>query len=127
MEMTKREQVIAELRYLKHDCLEGSATDQTIDKAIALLEEQEPRVLSYDKLEDTMNDRAVWYEGFLTGIPTLAIVVEKSAMVDAYIIFDHLNGMRHQCTRKTYGDAWRCWTSRPTDAQREATPWETQS
>jgi len=22
-----------------------------------------------------------------------------------------------------YGKSWRCWTSRPTDAQREATPW----
>jgi hypothetical protein len=40
--MTEREQVIAELMYLKHDCLEGSATDQTLDKAIALLKAQEP-------------------------------------------------------------------------------------
>ena len=40
--MTEREQVIAELQYLKHDCLEGSATDQTLDKAIALLKAQEP-------------------------------------------------------------------------------------
>ena len=23
-----------------------------------------------------------------------------------------------------YEKGWRCWTSRPTDAQREATPWE---
>lgn len=22
-----------------------------------------------------------------------------------------------------YGSKWRCWTSRPTDEQREATPW----
>lgn len=40
--MTEREQVIAELLYLKHDCLEGSATDQTLDKAIAMLKAQEP-------------------------------------------------------------------------------------
>ena len=40
--MTEREQVIAELLYLKHDCLEGSATDQTLDNAIALLKAQEP-------------------------------------------------------------------------------------
>lgn len=42
--MSEREQVIAELLYLKRDCLEGSATDQTIDKAIALLEAEEPVV-----------------------------------------------------------------------------------
>lgn len=41
--MTEREQVIAELLYLKHDCLEGSATDQTLDKAISLLKAQEPK------------------------------------------------------------------------------------
>lgn len=40
--MTEREQVIAELLYLKHDCLEGSATDQTLDKALSLLKVQEP-------------------------------------------------------------------------------------
>lgn len=40
--MTEREQVIAELLYLKRDCLEGSATDQTLDKTIALLKAQEP-------------------------------------------------------------------------------------
>ena len=26
--------------------------------------------------------------------------------------------------KKLYGYEWRCWTSRPTDEQREATPWE---
>lgn len=25
---------------------------------------------------------------------------------------------------ENYGRTWRCWTSRPTDEQREATPWE---
>ena len=39
--MTEHEQAIAELLYLKRDCLEGSATDQTLDKAIALLKAQE--------------------------------------------------------------------------------------
>ena len=40
--MTEHEQAIAELLYLKRDCLEGSATDQTLNKAIALLKAQEP-------------------------------------------------------------------------------------
>lgn len=37
--MTEREQVIANLLYMKRDCLEGSDTDNTIDRAIALLKE----------------------------------------------------------------------------------------
>lgn len=41
--MTEHEQVIAELMYLKRDCLEGSATDDTLNKAIALLKAQEAK------------------------------------------------------------------------------------
>ena len=40
--MTEREQVIANLLYMKRDCLEGSDTDQTIDMAVKLLKDQEP-------------------------------------------------------------------------------------
>lgn len=40
--MTEREQVIANLLFMKRDCLEGSDTDQTIDRAVKLLKEQEP-------------------------------------------------------------------------------------
>ena len=42
--MTEHEQVIAELMYLKRDCLEGSATDDTLNKAIALIKSNEPMV-----------------------------------------------------------------------------------
>lgn len=50
--MTEHEQVIAELLYLKRDCLEGSATDQTLDKAIALLKAQEPVLVTpYTEVE----------------------------------------------------------------------------
>lgn len=50
--MTEREQVIAELLYLKRDCLEGSATDQTLDKAIALLKAQEAVVMAGTELTE---------------------------------------------------------------------------
>lgn len=56
--MTEREQVIAELLYLKHDCLEGSATDQTLDKAIAMLKEQEPCMVNV-----TITQSDGWKEG----------------------------------------------------------------
>ena len=43
--MTDREQVIAELEYMKRDVLEDSDKDMTLNKAIALLKEQEARIL----------------------------------------------------------------------------------
>lgn len=92
-------------------------------EAAELLKAQEPRVMKFDELEDTIADRAVWYEAFLTEVPTIAIVCEKSIADDAYTIFDFISG-RHRVTRKTYGACWRCWTSRPTDEQREAVKWD---
>ena len=31
---------------------------------------------------------------------------------------------RYRRAEPGYGKTWRCWSSRPTDAQREAAPWE---
>lgn len=90
--------------------------------ALELLKAQMPRVLEFDELEDTIADRAVWYEAFLTEVPTIAIVCEKSIADDAYTIVDFISG-RHRVTRRTYGAAWRCWNTRPTDEQRKVTQW----
>lgn len=35
--MTEREQIIANLLYMKRDCLEGSDTDKTLDSAVEFL------------------------------------------------------------------------------------------
>lgn len=96
---------------------------EALDMAIEALKAQESRVMKFNELEDTIADRAVWYEAFLTEVPTIAIVCEKSIADDAYTIFDFISG-RHRVTRKTYGAAWRCWTARPTEEQREAAKWD---
>ena len=52
--MNEREQVISNLLYMKRDCLEGSDTDKTLDRAIALLKAQEPGWISVkDRLPDS--------------------------------------------------------------------------
>ena len=109
------------------------AADHLLEEALLLMVQQrgqiealtpgEPRVMGYDELEDTMADRPVWYEGFLTGIPSLCMVLAKSSTEDAYRIIDFINERPRLVTRKTYGDVWRCWTDRPSETQREATPW----
>ena len=50
----------------------------------------------------------------------------------AFVLDRMKNGILEISTRaaylryysKDYNVKWRCWTSRPTDTQREATPWE---
>lgn len=82
-----------------------------------------PRVLSYAELEDTMGERPVWLEEFMTESPCLAVVDENLSFDNAYMIFDYDSGKRNKYTKKTYGKTWRCWSAPPTEPQREATPW----
>lgn len=100
--MTEREQVIAELLYLKHDCLEGSSTDQTLDKAIALLKAQEPRLVEPNDFEnaDDYNWLPAWCEE-RTGAGYWEMILPDA--LDEKDV--------------------RYWTGRPTNEQREATPW----
>lgn len=105
--MTECEQVIAELLYLKHDCLEGSATDQTLDNAIALLKAQEPHVITKD---DFKNNPNVDENGYL---PAYCEKIDRPigwmAIHKGYI------GARKDI---------RYWTGKPTDEQREAVKWD---
>ena len=198
--MTEREQVIAELMYLKHDCLEGSATDQTLDKAIALLKAQEPATIEPKRIDLTDETKA-WldkmdavdalgnianicmdWDGYRTAnglgglineiwayarysadrllksqeprvmtwqnvigaaieCKPLYIEVKNSedkepgddrwAMVTQYkdsITNGMIRAMSSYITSEIlfkdwYGKTWRCWTSRPDQATREAIPW----
>jgi hypothetical protein len=128
--MTEREQVIAELLYLKHDCLEGSATDQTLNKAIALLKAQEPMVMTWQDIigaaieckplyievkdsedKEPGDDRWAMVTQYKDSI-TNGMIRAMSSYVTSEILF-----------AEDYGKRWRCWISRPTDEQREATSW----
>lgn len=102
--------------------------------ALALLKAQEPRVMT---LEEVRQERICWIEdaddGMMTrlfpatmfgtgkyasGLKSYMFLAQKPWAVDVnnyewwYIIAD-------------YEQTWRCWTSRPTDEQREAIPWLT--
>ena len=100
--MTEREQVIAELLYLKHDCLEGSAIDQTLDKAIALLKAQEPRLVEPNDFEnaDDFNWLPAW-------------CVERTGAGYWEMILPGALDEKDV----------RYWTGRPTQEQRETTQW----
>ena len=92
--------------------------------ALELLKGQEPRVMA---LEEAQGEDFCWYEQRNFG-----------GMLLASAVIRHLNtGHGHNQTElefmgredrivrydADYGKAWRCWTSRPTDEQREKEPW----
>lgn len=78
---------------------------------------QQPRVMT---LEEALGEDECWIEG-RSGACGYgdALISDDGERVDFY---------RPHCIDTldyyAYGIVWRCWTSRPTDEQREATPWE---
>ena len=119
--MTEREQVIANLLYMKRDCLEGSDTDQTIDRAVKLLKEQEPRVMTLEEVKQAKG-RDVWLElsGIFAETALTAATIEGCGTKGICTRYESLKYTQY-CAWP-YG--WRCWSARPTEKKRKATPWE---
>lgn len=81
-----------------------------------------PRVLTLEELDDLRGrGRAVWFENRDSSAKSQDVffVVANDLYADlkgeTYSMFEMVND---------YRQTWRCWTSRPTDAQREAVKWD---
>lgn len=129
-----REQVIEGLERIKnwatfsqtHGCFRLMRDD--LDKitkyatdALALLKEQEPRVLTLEEVKNNCPD--YMYIEIVSGWLNCAIKDEAESDL-RFGRFAY--GIDQTCTRawKDYKTSWRCWTARPTDEQREAIRWE---
>ena len=100
----------------------------TLEQVVSALKEQEPRVMALEDLQRVQeNEAPVWFEsrGTWHGMEGFWIFV--------YEITPEMNVMRynaaHMCEYGwlglgAYNKTWRVWTSRPTDAQREARSWD---
>lgn len=125
----KREKVILGLRCHKagycEECMKCPYRDDGCETtlcndAIALLKAQEPRVMTFQEIKDSMGI-PVWVEyadnenwnGY--GVPT--------SDHKAYIMIYGANAYCAQYARSA-NVKWRCWTSRPSDEQRKAAKWE---
>ena len=93
--------------------------------ALALLKAQEPRVMTLEKAQTALhNDDVVWVElkdkiicGGIRMDETDYFTMQNGDVLDV-TDFDSGEGA------EMYGKEVRCWTSRPDQATREATPWE---
>ncbi len=94
----------------------------TVNELIALLKAQEPRVMT---LDDLRGIGSVWE---LNTPPYLWVEIPLYGWTRGFWvawreIYDMINGSPAPYDANNYCKAWRYWTSRPTDAQREAIPW----
>lgn len=91
------------------------------DDILALLKAQEPRVMTLEEVKKLDSD---YY--YLESMRSPG--KELREIVGAYgltcVTWPSITWARQTMGDSGYGKTWRCWTSHPTDAQREATPWQ---
>jgi hypothetical protein len=78
------------------------------DGALALLKEQEPRVLTLDEADAA---EVVWFEA------RNHIFIEPMLTRGQRLADEAEDWFQ-------YGRDWRCWSARPSDKQREEAPWD---
>jgi len=114
------------LYYEDEMCVETLHSD-----ALALLKAQEPRVMAWrEVIGAVLECKPVYIE--VKDSKDKEHGDDRWAMVTQYgdsLTNGMICAMSSYITRETlfkdwYNKTWRCWTSRPTDEQREATPWE---
>lgn len=92
--------------------------------ALALLKAQEPRVLTLGDLRDI---GSVWA---LNTPPYLYMDTNPRyrRIVGSWVawrnIYELISGLYPTYNADNYGKIWRCWSARPTDAQREVVKWD---
>ena len=105
-----------------------------INDATALLKAQEPRVVAWqDVIGAAIECKPLYIE--VKDSEDKEPGDDRWAMVTQYkdsITNGMIRAMSSYVTSEVlfaedYGKRWRCWTSRPTDEQKEATPWQGQS
>ena len=112
---TEKECPYSELCGEYEDSFEDCTTALSKD-ALALLKVQEPRVMTSAEVETwLMIDR----------VDRAPIVVEVRDRFIAWIVGDEYYDLPEcNLSGEFYNKTWRCWTSCPDQATREAIPWE---
>ena len=136
--MIEREKVIKGLEYHLKEltvgktcyecpyCGDNSCEIQLIANAISLLKEQEPRVLTLEELKTIGDKDAVYLETIVMnlGEPNVKpAIYQPDNSDDEYVCVVSTWFKSGFYSPHNYLKSWRCWSSRPTDEQREAVKW----
>ena len=103
------------------EIVEYPEMEQVMREAADRLEAQEPRVLTLEELLALPKDTPVFIEEDNGDCGWNVICMNDE---DYDVCFCGFQAGPVFYPSKSYGICWRCWTSRPTDEQRKATPWE---
>lgn len=97
--------------------------NKLVADALALLREQEPRVLTLEKIQSGTVEVA-WLECSDKEEVRAGLWFKRiNEGEDEGIIIHVLDGFEGLRT-EVYGKTWRCWSAKPTPEQRKAVPWD---
>ena len=110
-----------------------SCVDLVLKDALELLRAQEPRVMT---LEEVRTRKICWVEDEDDGMDVRVFPAvycgdghRANGTINTIFLADKewaidLNDCEWWYDIRDYNVIWRCWTARPTEEQREATPWK---
>jgi hypothetical protein len=126
--MADLENVIKEFETGIQDFSPADTSDERFKEVcnavLTLLKAQEPRVMDADEIVLSADpSKWLWVErkgdycaeAFKAGKTIRGLIYFDSETPGAFLDCEHPD---------EYGKTWRCWTSRPTDEQREAVKWD---
>ena len=98
----------------KTDC-----SGEMMRDALVLLKAQEPRVMTLGKMRE---GEVYWFDcpGNFILRPVICNMYDRGDSSYLNFVWQYGN---FSWKISEYGRTWRCWTSRPTEEQREVTPW----
>lgn len=102
----------------------GCTCKLLIRDALALMKAQRPRVMSLEEMNDMRGrGKAIYYEDRDASVKSQDVffITSDKEFDDVWLIAE-----TYMFTAKmsAMGKTWRCWTSCPTDEQREAMKWD---
>lgn len=127
--MPDREKVIKELESQLDDLTKYADADEVLaltqgqaKDILALLKEQEPRVMTRLEIEQSKG-RIVWFEDDQFNSYALVDGIDqRNSWVWLSTVGNMCLQQRRDC--ENYGKRWRCWTQKPTQEQMKAVKWD---
>jgi len=113
--------------YYHIEITEGSCDYFLLTDALALLKEQEPRVMTVEEVINAKDKTDVWLDELDCVVVAATIsnwVESKNHVVTFFYGIEHTTSGERDYMNNNYNRTWRCWTARPTDEQRKAAKWK---
>lgn len=117
-----REEAISKLEHLIISPVGREEIDETCYDVMRYLAAQKPRVMTLAEVKASQGaDMYLEISARIDEIPYITAATLDGVGTKGVVFYcSHQDFVAYN--RRLYG--WRCWTARPTDEQREATPWE---